>query len=253
MDKKTAAQTAQARLRDKDKAYLKKIGLSKEAVRLYEVTLMHGPLSAKKAGEHTGSLQEAEYRLFYELEDRRLVRRIEGWPRRFEALPLSDGLQASLAQEEKQLEALVAKAPLDGAANIIIGRQEVYRAYSRHARRAKKQICIYAIGIAYTEELAKTQAAARKRGVAIRHVVQEVKPSNFYVIDRWQKLGVQMKALKRPRGYHVTIIDDTHAIVTFSDPQDTDHRVSLLTGDPHIIAIFQSQFESIWRHARVIE
>jgi sugar-specific transcriptional regulator TrmB len=245
-------QQKRSQLRQKDKSYLKKIGLSKNAVRLYETALVHGPLSAKEAVSYTGSLQEAEYRLFYKLEDRQLVRRITGWPRRFEALPLHDGLQASLVQQEKQLEALVSKISLSQTANIILGRQELYRVYNTYARKAESQVSIYAIGIAYSEELAKTQAIAVKRGVNIRHVVQQVKPSNFYIIDRWQKLGIQIRQLKRSRGYHLTIIDHSYAIVTFSDPKNTDQRVSLMTSEPHIIAIFQAQFESIWRHAKPV-
>jgi sugar-specific transcriptional regulator TrmB len=240
-------------LKSKEKAYLKKIGLSKAAISVYESVLNHGPLSAKDASMHTGSLQEAEYRLFYELENKKLVARIEGWPRRFKALPLNQALQASVLQEEKELKKLMGEIAETDSASLVIGRQEIYRLYSRYARKAKEHIDIYAIGIAYTDELAKVQAGAAKRGVTIRHVVQEVKPSNFYIIDRWLKLGIRMRLLKRTRGYHLVVIDNDYAIVTFSDPVDTDQRVSLVTTQPHVVAIFQSQFESIWRHARTIK
>lgn len=241
------------KLKPKDITYLKKIGLSRDAIQLYQAVLTSGPLSAKDASARTGKLAEAEYRLFYELESKRLVTRIEGWPRRFKALPLGDGLQASLLNEEKELEKMVSRLPNLNSASVVIGRQEVYRIYSRYARKAKKQICIYAIGIAYTNELAKAQAGAAKRGVSIRHVVQEVKSSNFFVIDRWLRLGVKMRILKRPRGYHLVIIDGGCAIVTFSNPKDTDQRVSLITTEPYVVSIFQSQFESIWKNARPIE
>jgi sugar-specific transcriptional regulator TrmB len=242
-----------SRLEPKDIAYLKKIGLSKKAIRLYELTLLAGPLSAKEASLHTETLPEAEYRLFYELENKQLIRRIDGWPRCFKALPLSDGLQASLLQEEKELEKLVSKAPDNDSAGIIVGREAVYRTYVQYARQARKQICIYAIGIAYSDELAKVQAGAIKRGVNIRHATQEIKPGNYYVIDRWLKLGIKVRTLKRPRGYHLVLIDGNCAIVTFSDPNNTDHRVSLVTTQPHVAAIFQAQFEAIWRRAKPVE
>ena len=232
--------------------YLRQIGLSKHAVELYELLLERGPLSAQEAAVNTEAFASAQYRLFYELESRELVRRLSGRPLRFEALPLSDGLQASLLNQERQLESLVNHAASDDVASLLIGRQKVYDTYMRLAANATQQICIYAIGIAYSEDLARTQTNAVARGVAIRHVVQEVKPSNYYVIDRWLRLGVQLRTLKRPRGYHLTIIDGTSAIVTFSNPSNTEERVSLLTHNPNIISLFQAQFESVWRHAKAV-
>lgn len=240
------------RLKPNELTYLRKIGLSRNAIHLYDVLLLCGALSAREASSHAKNPVEAQYRLFYELENKQLVRRINGWPRRFEALPLTDGLQASLLQEEKELERLVKKLPANDSTHVIVGREAVYHAYSRYARKACDQISIYAIGIAYTDELAHTQAALIKRGVQVRHVVQEIKPDNFYVIDRWLKMGVEMRSLKRPRGYHITIIDKSCAIITFSDPQNTDQRVSIMTTEPHVIAIFQAQFESIWHRSRKI-
>lgn len=267
------------RLKAGDRVYLKSIGLSREGIRLYELLLRQGVLTAREAGELSGALAAGEYRLLYELEERGLVRRLPGRPRRFAALALSDGLQASLAHQEQRLKSLldqtagglrggtkggnngaqpgadrVAEAlETGGQAHILVGRQKVYEIYAQYARQAKKQICIYAIGIAYTLELAKVQAGAVKRGVEIRHVVQEVKAANYYVISRWLQLGIALRTLKRPRGYHLTIVDDVCAIVTFSDPADTEQRVSLLTTDPNTIAILQAQFEPIWAAARPLK
>jgi sugar-specific transcriptional regulator TrmB len=240
-----------------EKLYLKKIGLSKSAVGLYELLMMQGELTAQMAAEKTGAFASAQYRLFRELEQHQLVRHVEGWPRRFEALPVGDGLQASLVDQQKRLESLVVHAGLGSrtaqpaqAISILVGRQKVYDAYNKYARQAEHQISIFAIGIAYSEEFAMTQAAALKRGVTIRHVVQEVTGKNYYVIDRWLKLGIELRVLQRPRGYHLSIIDDKYALVTFSNPEDTEQRVSLLTTDKSTIAIFQAQFEAVWRSAK---
>lgn len=231
--------------------YLKKIGLSNHAIRLYELLLLHGELSAQEAAVLSGTLPAAVYRLFYELEARQLVLQKAGRPKRFEALALNDGLQASLQEEEQKLRSLIGLHTGEPA-NIIIGRQKVYDIYNYYARRAQHQICIYAIGIAYDKELAKTQAGAVSRGVNIRHIVQEIKPANYYVISRWLKLGIGLRILKSPRGYHLTIIDDTCAIVTFSNPQNTDDRVSMMTANKDIIKVFQAQFEGIWSDAKVV-
>jgi sugar-specific transcriptional regulator TrmB len=238
-----------------EQLYLKKIGLSKSAIRLYELCVEQGALTAQMAAMRTQTFASAQYRLFRELEEHELVRRLSGWPRRFEALPVGDGLQASLIDQQKRLESLVVHAGLHAAQpvqaiSIIVGRQKMYDAYNKYARQAESQISVFAIGIAYSNEFATTQAGAIKRGVTIRHVLQEVTSKNYYVVDRWLKLGINLRVLKRPRGYHLSIIDDTYALVTFSNPEDTEQRVSLLTTDKPTIAIFQAQFEVVWRSAK---
>lgn len=240
-------------LSNHQKEYLKKIHISKEGVRLYNILLNLGPLSAQEAALHTKNFPSAEYRLFYELEKVGLVLRTPGRPLRFDALNIGDGLQTSYVRQEKEMQSLLSETLEDSGklANIIIGRQKVYETYISYAKNAQKSICIYAIGIAYSKELAKTQADAIKRGVSVRHIVQEVKISNYFVVSRWLKLGVTLRTLKQPRGYHLTIVDDSCAIVTFSDSKDTEKRVSMVTNDKNVVAIFQNQFESLWSTAKV--
>lgn len=234
--------------------YLKRIGLSKSAIRLYDLSLLLGPISAQDAATHTFEFPSSEYRLLYLLQSKNLLRRLPGRPRKFQALPVLDGLQASLASEERELTNLIKHdtSKNDGSAAILIGREKLYSTYINYANKAQKQICIYAIGIAYSKALAKTQTNAIKRGIYIRHVVQEVKPQNYHAIDKWVKAGVDLRILKKERGYHLTIIDDICAIVTFSDSQDTEKRISMQTNNPAIICIFQTQFEEIWQAAKEI-
>lgn len=241
-----------SKLNVSEKLYLKKIGLTQKAIELYQKLLAEGPLTAREAAVFSSAFPSAEYRLFYDLEKRELVRRLSGRPLRFEALKISDGLQASLASQHNQLKQLVeAEETGKDVANIIIGRQKVYDTYIKNAQKAQSQINIYSIGIAYNKGIEETQKAAVERGVSIKHVVQEMKPSNYFVIRRWLKYGVNLRVLERPRGYHLSIIDDACAIVTFSDPNDTEHRVSMITNDKNIISIFQSQFSVIWQTAQI--
>ncbi len=108
--------------------YLRRIGLSKTAITLYELLLQNDSLTAQEAAGHMHAFAAAQYRLFYELEQKGLVRQLPGRPRRFRALDMHNGLQASLAKEEKQLETLVVgDAHLaDDQATILVGRQAAY-------------------------------------------------------------------------------------------------------------------------------
>jgi sugar-specific transcriptional regulator TrmB len=238
------------------RAYLDEIGLSKEAVRLYELLLQKGQLSAQAAATYTLDHPSAEYRLFYALEAKDLVRRLAGRPRQFEALPLGQGLQASFVDKQFELKQLLGSAvrppqPEQGDA-VLVGRQALYRLYIKLARHAQHEICVYSIGIAYSRVLEQTQVAAVRRGVRIRHVVQERKVSNYHIIHKWQRAGVKLRHLQRSRGYHLTIIDNTHAIVTFSDPADTEQRISLVTTHSAAVDVLQAQFDQLWSESRPV-
>jgi sugar-specific transcriptional regulator TrmB len=242
-------------LTDQQREYLNRIGLTKEAIRLYELLLNHEQLTAQQAADLTGDFPSAEYRLFYLLESKELVRRIQGRPIVFDVLPLSDGLAASFIDTKHELKTLISQHSQGGndQAVIIVGRQALYDEYVRLQPTAKHEICIFAIGVAYTKSLADTQKAAVNRGVRIRHVVQQKKHSNFNVIDKWLRTGVKLRYFPSPRGYHVSIFDDTSALITFSDPEDTENRITIATSNHAVVAIFQAQFDAIWQKSKPIK
>lgn len=243
-------------MNSKRQTYLRKIGLSKDAINIYEILLgAKNSLTVGEISKHTKNLDSAEYRLLYKLQDKGLVKRIKGRPMAFMALPMEDGLNVSLQKTQVELKSLlkdVMPAHDDEKARLIFGREEVYKAYIDYADKARKQICIYAIGIAYSKRLEKAQTLAIRRGVYVRHVMQELKPSNYHVLAKWQRLGIKLKQLSRSRGYHLVTIDDTCAIVTFSNPNDTEERLSMVTTNPAIVELFQHQFEDIWSSAKKI-
>lgn len=236
--------------------YLRRIGLSKNAIDLYSKLLILGPLTAQDAATHTLDFPSAQYRLLYLLESKELVRKISGRPVKFQALNLDSGLRASFIDNKQELAELIGTSSGSSAnerAKVIIGRQAVYDTYMKYAAHAKERIYIFSIGIAYSKKLHDTQQLAISRGVDIYHVVQEVRPANYHVVNKWRKIGVKIKEMKQNRGYHLVIIDKTCAIVTFSDPDDTEDRVSIVTENEAIISIFDKQFEAIWQDAKKIK
>ena|GEM_PF-2539476 len=244
-------------LTDVERSYLHKIGLSKHAVELYNLLLVLGPLTAQAVTSHRSRFVSAQYRLFYELEAHNLVRRDGGRPRTFTALPLTLGLQSSLVSTEKQLESMLAKS-LSGTEQssdileIIHGRQAMYDSYVHLAARAEKEVCIYAIGIAFSDKIEATHRSLIRRGVRIRHIVQQHKISNLHVISKWLKLGVKLRYLPQPRGFHFFLVDGHQICITFSDPHDTDQRFSILTDNQAAARLFQETFENLWREAQDI-
>jgi sugar-specific transcriptional regulator TrmB len=242
----------------KDERYLQQLGLSNHAMALYSLLLKHDSLTARQAGDLSGEFPAAEYRLFQQLERLGLVRRERRRPVQFTAVAKDVGLRAAYVQSRHQLDNLLAGLELaEGNAEqrleLIIGRQALYERYAELAETAQQTIGIYAIGIAYSADLLQAQQAALKRGVQIRHVLQQIKPSNFHVAHKWQRLGVQLRYAPSARGFHLMLFDKQSVLVTFSDPQNTDDRLSILTTNPSAVRLFSTHFEDIWQQAKQVE
>lgn len=241
------------------RSYLQEVGLSKECIALYELLLQRNELTAHQASTYTNQFSAAQYRLFYKLEVFGLVRRIAGRPLRFVAVTPALALPAALTTKQQVLKNLLAKslskadAPGDETLRIVIGRQALYSEYARLAAEARHTIAIYAIGIAYSDKLAGVQRAAIKRGVRIQHVVQQIKPSNFHVVHAWQHIGVQIRLAPSERGFHVMVFDSSLALISFSNPRDTDDRLSILTSNPAACKLFGAYFDALWQEAREVE
>lgn len=241
------------------RAYLRRLGLSIGAVKLYDYMLQGKRLTAQDAAALTLNFPSAHYRLFYELENNKLVRRIRGRPLSFEALPLPLGLRSSFQNSLRELRQLSGISNANGKSSsgthseIIIGRQSLYDAYEKLAGEAKHEIYLFSIGIAYSTRLEKTQRFAVKRGVSIKHVVQRKKLSNQYVIAKWLRAGVKLRYLKLKQGFHFFVIDNTYVCISFSDPDDTENRLSILTNNETAIQLFTGQFRYLWQQAKAIE
>lgn len=235
--------------------YLRRVGLSFDAIDVYELLLSSPQLTAHEISLKLNLFSTAVYRLCYELEGAKLITINRVRPRRFVAVNKQTGLNASFENEKQVLENLIkgnVSKPSDDIADLIIGRQAVYDAYINHAASARNTIRVYSIGIAYSEDLEKTQASARRRGVAIHHIVQQKNLRNQHVIVKWQRLGVRMKYAPAGRGVHFYLIDEKIVCVTFSDPEETENRLSFVTNNVAAIQLFSSQFETLWREAKEI-
>lgn len=236
-----------------NKTYLHEIGLSAHAVTLYELLLNKGPLTAQAVASETFWFPSAVYRLFYELSDKSLVIRKSGRPVVYEALALPTGLQASYAVTQKTLQSLLTQQPPgDEHLELLVGREALYDRYNVLAAQSKTEIRVYSIGIAYSKTLYSVQKSAIKRGVSVRLVVQQAKPSNYHIIHKWQHLGVQVRHLQTPRGFHVMVFDRKIVVISFSDPINTDNRLSIVTNNTTAVNIFLTYFQDIWTSAQEI-
>lgn len=235
--------------------YLRELGLSKQAVRLYATVLDKKRLSASQAAGN--KFASAQYRLFYRLEEYGLVRRIKGRPIVFEAVSPDVALPVSFQIKETKLKQLLQKnlATSDDSIQmrLLVGRQAMYDEYAKQAIKAHQTIHEYTIGIAYSENFVNILRSAAKRGVRLRMVAQQLKPSNYHALHKWRKLGVDVRLSPAERGFHLMLFDGKIAIITFSNPANTEERLSIVTDNTAVIKQFESYFETIWRNAREVD
>lgn len=237
--------------------YLTSLGVSDDASKMYLLLLKSKAMTIHELADKLGNLPSANYRLAYELEELGLIFRIYGRPMRFQAYPFGLGIQSSFNKHRTTVEGLVGN--LLGNTDLthhhvelLVGRQMLYDKYEQLASKACQEIAVYSIGIAYSKSLHFTQKSALKRGVVIRHVVQRVKSDNYHIIHKWQELGVQIRHAPADRGFHLMVFDRSQVLVSFSDPENTDSRISILTDSPAATGLFLTQFENIWKEAKIL-
>jgi len=245
-------------LSSEELAYLKRLGLSDHEIQTYQLLLgSFAPVTAQGIASKLTVFPSAVYRMFKKLEPLGLIYRLEGRPISYSAVDKAEGFRAAYQQEISNLQRMLSKVGLAATGElqtrIVIGRQANYEEYIRLADKASREVCVYAIGIAYSKELYETQKSAIKRGVYIKHVVQRLQPKNYHIISKWQRLGVNVRHLSDKQGYHVVVIDREVALVTFSDPENTEDRVAIVTRSPSAVRLFQLQFDSIWQQASEIK
>lgn len=237
---------------------LRQLGLTKRGILLYQHVLENESLTAKRAAKLTNELVSAEYRLFKQLEHLGLVRRGTDRPVVFTVIPKETGLRAAYLQFRLNLDQMIhqTSAGREGSGyhlEVIVGRQALYKKYIELAGQSQEEIRIYAIGIAYSKELERSQQMALKRGVRIRHALQQIKPSNFHVAHKWQQLGITVRYAPSERGFHFMLFDTETVLISFSDPNNTDDRLSILTNNPAAVRLFEVDFNNIWTSARQVE
>lgn len=242
------------RLSDAEHLYLSELGLSKQEQKVYELLVQEDdPLEAKTVAAEIGVYPNAVYRIFTQLEYFGLAVKVAKRPVSYRATERTEGYVSGYSQKRGLLEEALHKTGYGQGGrggSVIIGRQALYDAYITLASEAKSEIAVFAVGIAYSAKLHSVQQAAIERGVHIRHVVQRISASNYHILHKWKSIGVNIRQLPEEQGFHLTVIDRTTALVTFSDPNNTEDRLTLQTNHPAAVTMFQTQFEDIWARSQ---
>ncbi|MEK9196191.1 MAG: helix-turn-helix domain-containing protein, partial [Patescibacteria group bacterium] len=180
-------------LDENTKLYLESLGLSSHEITVYSILNNKSQaLSAQDVANDLFVFPSALYRIFKKLEALGLIHLVGKKPLRYQASDKNIGLKTAYKLNQESIIQLLNKATNITSLSetkIIIGRQATYNTYIEIAKLANKSIDLYAIGIAYSKDLHQIQDEVLRRGVKIRHVVQQYQPTNFHVINKWKKLG----------------------------------------------------------------
>ncbi len=246
-----------ARMTKPDYSFLKDIGLSEHEIRVYEMLVFtKAPLTAQEIAAGVIIYPNAVYRIFKKLEQLGLIRKTARRPVAYIAVKKSTGFNTSYLQKQHLLLQALSKSGVMDVHNentILVGRQQLYDRYVQLASLAEVDIVIFSAGIAYSKKLYQVQKSAVDRGVVVKHIVQSVDSSNYHIIHKWKHLGVEIRRLDVRQGFHLTVIDRKAALITFSNADDTEDRVTIVTEHNIAVELFHLQFEQMWNQAKLFD
>ena len=244
-------------LQNADRSFLGNLGLSKGEIQIYNVMGKTGePFSAQRIASEIMIFPSAVYRIFRTLEKYGLIQKVALRPITYIAAKKSEGFNKAYSVRQQELRWSLSKTnsnSVDDQGIILIGRLQLYEKYKQLASKAQNNIVIFSAGIAYSKELFAVQKDALSRAVSVRHIVQHVDSSNFHIIHKWKEIGINVRRLNIDQGFHLTIIDRSIALLTFSNPNDTEDRISVVTKQETAVALFSAQFEQLWSQANLFE
>ncbi len=246
--------------------YRATLRLTKQEADTYELLLACGPVPATHISHALNYSTNAVYRLAKQLTARRFVIVRQGWPRLFEAVPLRIALEQ--VARTSQAEQAVVQANLLGMGlgatkantahgtppdvEILNGREELYDRYAVEAQQAQHEILVFAIGIAYSDHLDTVQREVRHKNVEVRHIVQKYTKDNYYILQKWLRIGVKLRHYPTPLGFHLMVFDGRKVIISFSNPVDTDTRTSLIVQAPAAASAMREYFFNMWAKSQLI-
>ena len=245
-------------LQSREVRFLDTIGVTQDEKSVYDL-LLYGnkPFTAQNIASSIAIFPSACYRLFYSLENLGAIKQVGVRPKSYIAIKpkFAFPIMAELKREAISASVNTLKfndTPASSSVEILIGRQALYERYCIEVSKSSHIISAHSIGIAYSDEMYNVMRLALKRGVVIRYAFQQYKSENFHILKKWKDMGVNLRHYKSERGFHLMLFDNEKVLLSFSNPNNTEDRISIFTTDKTAIAVFKSYFEGVWLNARHI-
>ena len=218
-------------------------------------------MSARQLAVHMGCLTHAVYRLGKKLEANHFVVISSQRPRRFSVTDLPVAFEANRQRTANAYETVIAQVlgettPAHRSSTLIeliTGRQAIYNRFIEEANKAQLEILDFSIGIADSKELEIAVRKFRSRGVEMRLIVQKEDMETYHIIKKWQQLGIKVRYLKSPIGFHLMVFDTTTVILTLSNPSNTEERTSIVFQNATAAKSLREYYFNLWVASRIID
>ncbi|MBU0906585.1 MAG: hypothetical protein KKD18_06215 [Nanoarchaeota archaeon] len=243
---------------------LKKLGLTKYELAIYETLLRNKKLSAREIAEHSKVPPTAVYPNLNSLKEKRLIQKIEGDPAVFEILPPKAAINNLIAQKKKHLEGLEAQAitettsllsetPMTREKEIIkYTRGKAFSSEVYDEAMKKVQRTFYVLGWRFEKigdryKYLKDFRSIIRRGVDARIIVTGNYQKNPELIQAYKDENIKMKFFPLDN-FSILLVDGKECKITLKDRTLPEkHNLQIL--DPSLSEALNNYFLDLWEKA----
>lgn len=246
---------------------LKKLGLTKYELSIYEVLLKNKKLDAREIARQSGVPPTAVYPNLHALKEKRLIQKIEGNPAVFEILSPKAAINSLITDKKRELETLETKAIIEASSFFATSPQtkekEIIKytkgkifsseVYSEILKRVQKTLFILGwrfekVGNRY--EYLRNFREVIKRGVDVRIIVTGRYEKNLELIEAYKKEKIKLR-FSPLENFSIVIADGKECKITLKDKALPErHNLQIL--DPSLSQALDGYFLGLWEKAKQI-
>lgn len=222
--------------------------ISPQSVKVYNLLIKKGPLSAAQIGNKINILPNTAYRNLKELIALGFVKQSPQYPAVFSAKPKDEtiGLYTSIiASNFHEAFASQNESSDNLKISFIQNRGELLKQAEKDAYKAKRQINRIISGDVVPAETTLAFKRAVERGVKIRVLVQGTGKAKSQVIKSWRKMGMEVKYTPNLNTRIVTY----DGLVTYFgsyDPKRGQEAVGVRFEHAPLAVLMDQMFEQKW-------
>jgi len=230
-----------------------KLGFTKQEARVYLGIYEMGPLSVNDLAKHLKTLPNSLYRILEKLVDNKLITLTNTWPKIYKAIPPALAFDLLIKEKiidfEKNKEKLISLLPPlsikdQTSIEIIGGAKELFNAYVKLSRKAKREILIISIGEEVPEKVLLANRDTLERGVIIRFIAHKLDQSNKHLLIRWKRMGLKVRHIPG-QGFHLVIFDKNQSLLSTSNPKNPKERATIRISSPALSEALGEYFNNV--------
>jgi sugar-specific transcriptional regulator TrmB len=231
--------------------------ISPQAATIYRLLESRQAMSAKDVGKRLGIFPNAVYRAVRQLLELGIVEELNGYPKKYAARPLSEGLDlfSSIMRQNFQ-ETFDKNNKSLGHRNFlkitfVQKRSQTIKMTDRDTTAARENINLIASGLDLPAETLLVNKRAVERGVRVRLLVQNLKEVNADRLRSWSKAGIEVRYYPNMEA-RIYLFDHKIVYMTSYDPKNRREALGVRFEYPPLTALLDELFEQRWKLGKEI-